>query len=1087
MKEKDINMQVYYELAMSVGNSLDLLGMLKKALVAYVHKLDCKCGMIYQFKPGNIVIRSCEILFTVPYVQCACGNVSGADELLSRQFSHSEIEELRRILPKKDIDSEGNHYHIMELGSFGFIVLIKQDKFFSSEEIVKIMEVNERLSKACNDCIKYEELQEKQIRFNHLEEIRREMICELNTEGLVTYANRHAIEKLGYSPDDVRGGFEALNLIIPQEKDWSRESFTNYLGKDNIPPREYTLVRKDGTSFPSLVYTTPQIRNKKITGLIAMIIDISELKENENKLKQYAERLELALLGSDAGLWDWNILTGEVYFSERWCSMLGYGISEIKPNISSWSEHVHPDDLPLVNEVLNKHLEGKLALYQTEHRVRTKNGEWKWILDTGKVTLRDQDGKPLRAVGTHIDITSKKESEEKIIQDFRQQELLSEIALKLNSLSDFETKMNSVLGKIGTHLNINRVYIIEKAPEKMSPGKSFEWCNKDVVPVKDSQHDSLYKKIPSLENTLIDKGYFQYDDFSVLPSGPSSGTENNNNKQVIIFPLFVLGKYYGYIGFDQYTSNRKWSKSELELLRTFSGIISNAIERRIMELSIIQERDKANEASRAKTEFLANMSHEIRTPMNAILGFSESLYNKLESEKQKKMLKSVLSSGNLLMSLLNDILDLSKIEAGMLELFPRETDLRIILQDISQLFTDKAIKKNIEISLNVSQDFPGTILVDEIRVKQVLFNLVGNAVKFTHKGKVDIRVYFEFTSKSTGTLTMEVEDTGIGIPESQHGLIFEAFRQMEGQSNRTYGGAGLGLAISRRLVEKMGGRMSLLSQEGQGSVFTVVIDNISVVSMKQEDKSPEPNSNEMVFEPSLILIVDDIQLNIDAIESLLSEQPVTILKANSGEAAFGLLKETRPDLILLDIRMPGSNGYEVAAHIKSDPSLKNIPVIAYTASVFNIDKIEKSGIFDSYLVKPVSNARLMSLLTSYLKFSVEVNSSQVKEPVLETLDELPAEVMSAFPLFIDIMRRDILPKWEVIKDQVLLYVIEDFAVELKKLADSYNFRYLANFADRIIEDLEIVDLEGLSESIGKFPKIVKQIYSLGNTNLILNK
>ena len=210
---------------------------------------------------------------------------------------------------------------------------------------------------------------------------------------------------------ELKNGFNILNIIHPDEHEQFKKNLSNSLIHNKLPPREYTIVKKDGTTFPSLVYTNQLLKNNKAVGLIGVMIDIPELKENRNKLEQYTERLELALLGSDAGLWDWNIITGDVYFSDRWCNMLGYEVSEIEPNVSSWEKLVHPDDMPLVTEMLNRHLENKAPVYQTEHRVKTKTGEWKWILDTGKVTKRDDSGKALRAAGTHIDISERKETE----------------------------------------------------------------------------------------------------------------------------------------------------------------------------------------------------------------------------------------------------------------------------------------------------------------------------------------------------------------------------------------------------------------------------------------------------------------------------------------------------------------------------------------------------------------------------------------------------------------------------------------------------------------------------------------------------
>jgi len=244
------------------------------------------------------------------------------------------------------------------------------------------------------------------------------------------------------------------------------------------------------------------------------------------------------------------------------------------------------------------------------------------------------------------------------------------------------------------------------------------------------------------------------------------------------------------------------------------------------EAALIRAKQQAEHANRAKSEFLANMSHEIRTPMNAILGFTEALSHRLENPAHKKMIESVSSSGKLLMSLLNDILDLSKIEAGQLVIRPQFISLATIAGDIRTLFEDAAAKKGLRLEVRLSEDFPDTLMLDEMRIRQVFFNLVGNAVKFTHKGSIRLVIDYRPDSLQTGELLIRVEDTGIGIAPDQLSRIFDAFNQQEGQLTREYGGSGLGLSISRRLIEKMHGELTVESEPGKGSVFRVRIPQV---------------------------------------------------------------------------------------------------------------------------------------------------------------------------------------------------------------------------------------------------------------------
>lgn len=460
--------------------------------------------------------------------------------------------------------------------------------------------------------------------------------------------------------------------------------------------------------------------------------------------------------------------------------------------------------------------------------------------------------------------------------------------------------------------------------------------------------------------------------------------------------------------------------------------------------------------------------------MNAILGFSEALFHKLESAQHKKMLKSVLSSGTLLLSLLNDILDLSKIEAGKLEITPQPIDLNNILQEIKLLFNDKAREKGIEINIFYDTGLQGFLILDEIRIKQVLFNLVGNAIKFTHEGYVNIKVVYTLKKEKSGELVIEVEDTGIGIAESQQELIFEAFRQQSGQSNRLYGGIGLGLAISKRLVEKMNGEITVTSKEGTGSLFRVFLPEIKISTSGSGKKEWDEFIKSIEFEKASILIVDDVHLNIEAIENLISSEGFDLASAETGEAALSMLEHLTPDLILLDIRMPGKSGYEVAKEIKSNPRLSHIPIIAFTASVFSVDKIENTGTFDGFLIKPVTKTELMLQLAKFLKYKLKTGNNgepaKMADPYI-----FSDEIIKKLPQIKKSLQDLMMPKWEGIKDQLILFRIEEFAVELKSMATSYGFQYLIDYTQRLEDDLEIVDLDAIKETLNEFPRIIGKI------------
>lgn len=325
-----------------------------------------------------------------------------------------------------------------------------------------------------------------------------------------------------------------------------------------------------------------------------------------------------------------------------------------------------------------------------------------------------------------------------------------------------------------------------------------------------------------------------------------------------------------------------------------------------------------------------------------------------------------------------------------------------------------------------------------------------------------------------GQLTIEVTDTGIGIPESEQQVIFEAFRQQAGQSNREYGGTGLGLAISKRLVEKMKGTISVTSEVGKGSTFTVIFPDIELTGNTRRRETFEEQRN-VCFEKASILVVDDVASNIEAVQSLLSDSEVSVSAASNGEIALEILKYSTPDLILLDIRMPGMDGYEVARQIKADPEKNQIPIIAFTASIFNSRKIENAGTFEGFLYKPVNRTELYNQLTRFLKYTIKETGHRIEETDLLSRIANSQEFLERLPETVKQLEEKFLPQWEGIKDSLVLFKIEEFADELKGLASEMKFRYLADYADKIKEDIEIVDLESLQELLQDFPEFINKL------------
>jgi Cu+-exporting ATPase len=384
----------------------------------------------------------------------------------------------------------------------------------------------------------------------------------------------------------------------------------------------------------------------------------------------------------------------------------------------------------------------------------------------------------------------------------------------------------------------------------------------------------------------------------------------------------------------------------------------------------------AEAANEAKSAFLANMSHELRTPMNAIVGFSEILEHQISDPRQAGYLARIRTSGAVLLQLINDILDLAKIEAGKLELNCQPASLRILAQEIIQMFSYKQAEKSLELHCEISPELPEALLVDEIRLRQVLVNLTGNAVKFTPGGSVTVRVWPEYpqgASQSLPDVHIAVADTGIGIPADVLDRIFEPFEQHKEAQAKGYGGTGLGLSITRKLVTAMNGTLSVASREGAGSTFTVVLREVEVAAGLGPEAGAEADRFDceaVRFAKARILIVDDIDFNRDLIRLFYDTCGFDLLDAANGREALDLARKFSPDLILLDMRMPVMDGYHAAELLKQDPELRHIPVVAVTASVMEDDMARLGSNCDGYLRKPLGRADLIRCTMRFLAHSV---------------------------------------------------------------------------------------------------------------------
>lgn len=371
-------------------------------------------------------------------------------------------------------------------------------------------------------------------------------------------------------------------------------------------------------------------------------------------------------------------------------------------------------------------------------------------------------------------------------------------------------------------------------------------------------------------------------------------------------------------------------------------------------------------ANRMKSEFIANINHEVRTPMNAIIGYTEMLFNSPLASREKRFVEIIHKSSMALVAIFNDIMELSKIDSGRLQIMASPVRLESLIGDIEELYRDQAKEKGLQLVCEIPGHLPGSFILDGIRLKQVLSNLVSNAIKFTGEGRVRLLVDGAPSATQSGChdLRFTVEDTGMGIPPADQQKIFEVFRQREDTIAKRYGGIGLGLTLCSRLVAMMGGRIDLVSAPGEGSRFTVALKGIPPAEpISEEQPVAGPGEGDPGPKSLTILVVDDVDLIKDVFVDFFHGGPHRVVTANSGQEALNLARSERPDIIFMDLNLSDTDGRSVTGQIRQDPQLAATFVVVMTGEI--LEEPDYRPLFDDFLQKPFRLDTLRELIGRY--------------------------------------------------------------------------------------------------------------------------
>ena len=738
-----------------------------------------------------------------------------------------------------------------------------------------------------------------------------------DTKGNITLINEKFCHISGYTRDELLGKNHRLLNSGHHETAFFQNMY-HTIANGNVWHGEICNKAKDGHLYwvESTIVPFKNEHSKPIS-YTAIRTDITARKHSELAIKENQDRLELIMSSTGVGIWDWQLLTGKIEFNERWAAITGYTLDELQPlNMATWTSKVHPEDLTHSSQLMEQHFDGLTESYECELRLKHKLGHWVWVLDTGRLVERNEHGFPKRMIGTLLDISERKQV---------QLEINKALALTEATL---EATDNGILvtSEYGTVLRCNQNFIkMWHIPPELANSSDEKAMLKHAMPQLINPENFLQTVQELHANSTAERS-------DILEFKDGRIFERSSR------PMKMEGTSTG----------RVWS---------FRDITA----RKRAELALQEAKEAAEIANQAKSTFLANMSHEIRTPMNGVIGMTELLLdNPLEIEQENRAL-TIKRSAEALLTIINDILDFSKIEAGKLELEILDFDLGNLLEDIADTTGLRAIEKGLEFICTVNPTLPQWYRGDPGRIRQILTNLISNAIKFTTVGEVAVRYQLITDTQGQPLLRFSIKDTGIGLSRVQQQKLFQKFSQADNSTTRKFGGTGLGLAISKQLVELMGGEIGIESELGHGATFwfTLALE-------------PIPARNTLTQAPDLhqqrILVVDDNATNREVLHEFLSAWKAPHSVAASGPEALEMLyaaitEKSAYTIALLDMQMPGMDGFRLADTIQRDKQLSatRLAMLSSQGQRGDAKQTLEHG-FAAYLSKPIHQSELYNVL-----------------------------------------------------------------------------------------------------------------------------
>ncbi len=753
-------------------------------------------------------------------------------------------------------------------------------------------------------------------------------------EGKIEWVNKSYELMTGYSINEVKGKKPGSFL---QGKDTNPDTIA-YLKTQiyNAEPYVCEILNYHKSGRPYWLRIQGQAlknKNSQVIKYFAIEEDITIERETQEKLKEFESRFRLAFEKLGDNVWEYDFRTGKTIFSKPTSHFLKYDFNETSNNNNLWWSSVYKDDLILLTENDKKVRSREIDHYTLEYRMMQSDGTIKWILDRGVVIEKDQAGNPLKIIGTHSDVTIQKNAE---------------LALRYK-----EEKYRNIIANINLGLL------------EVDPNEVIQYANQRFCAMSGFEIDDLIGKNAS-------------EIFGTEESRQLIESKNHLRKQHISdayeLPVIIKNgehKWWLISGAPNFNDRGEAIGS--------IGIHLDLTDQKKLELELLEAKNNAETSSRFKELFLANMSHEIRTPLNGIIGIIREISREKLNQKQTLYIKNAATASQHLLSIVNDILDISKIESGQMLLEMRPFSLREIINETNSILSPAVQEKSLALLTMISPDIAPAYIGDSNRIRQVLINVISNSIKYTERGRISIDCNVTAVKENIHQLQLKISDTGIGMDASFVKNIFEKFTQGDISTARKYGGTGLGMAITYELVQMMNGSIHVSSQLGVGTSIEIEIDLEK--SLEKEipvEIYPESFNS---LKNKTILLVEDNELNRMVAKDLLSFHEILVTEANNGIQAIEILKTSYFDLILMDLQMPGMGGIEATKIIRKEMSL-DIPIIALTGNAFKAEReVCNLAGMNGYITKPYEEKVLLGEILKCLNLTGNIAKSSEFVPV----------------------------------------------------------------------------------------------------------